>query len=471
MSLNLSAENLKTALRQTKEELSRRRTENKLAYYKAFAKQQAFHTAGKTCRERLMLASNQSGKSYCSAMEAALHATGRYPDDWAGYRFDRATNGWCCGESNAVVRDTVQKLLLGKPGEYGTGAIPKDALIDVVSARGLAELVDVIHVRHVSGGISTIGLKSYEAGREKFQGSTLDWCALDEEAPVSIYTEVLTRTNLISGPVWSTFTPLQGVSEIVRRFMYDKSRDRALITMTIDDCDLYTEEQKKQISDSYLPHEREARPRGVPILGSGRIFPVAEEKIKVPHRQIPSHWPRIAAMDFGFDHPFAAVELAHDKDHDTVYVIRAYRMKEQSVIQHASALRSWGKHLRWVFPQDGNRHTLDGAGISLADQYRAEGLEMMWEPARFEDGTNSVEAGLMLMLSRMQNGTFKVFDHLDDWFEEFRLFHRRDGKVFKEHDDLLAATRYGCMHLRFARTDTAAKSFQREIIYPKQRYM
>jgi phage terminase large subunit-like protein len=372
-----------------------------------------------------MLASNQSGKSYCSAMEAAYHATGRYPSDWPGYKFDRATSGWCCGESNAVVRDTVQKLLLGAPGEYGTGTIPKDAIVEVVNARGLADLVDIIRVQHVSGGISTIGLKTYEAGREKFQGSTLDWCALDEEAPISIYTEVLTRTNIANGPVWTTFTPLQGVSEVVHRFMYAKSRDRALVSMTIDDVDHYTEEQKKQIIESYPPHEREARTRGVPTMGSGRIFPVAEEKLKVPHREIPSHWPRLGAMDFGFDHPFAAVELAHDRDTDTVYVTKTYRMKEQSVIQHASALRPWGRHLRWAFPQDGNRHTLDGAGISLADQYRAEGLNMMWEHAQFDDGSVSVEAGLMMMLSRMQNGTFKVFDHLLDWFEEFRLYHRR----------------------------------------------
>ena len=44
---------------------------------------------------------------------------------------------------------------------------------------------------------------------------------------------------------------------------------------------------------------------------------------------------------------------------------------------------------------------------------------------------------------RMETGKFKVFSSLLDWFEEFRLFHRKDGKVVKEGDDLLAATRYG----------------------------
>ena len=252
--------------------------------------------------------------------------------------------------------------------------------------------------------------------------------------------------------------------------MYEKSPDRAMVTMTIDDVPLYSDEQKKRIIASYSPHEVEARTRGVPVMGSGQIFPVAEDKIKTPYRKIPDHWPCIAAMDFGYDHPFAAVELAHDRDTDTVYVTKTYRIKEQSVIQHAAALRPWGKDLRWAFPQDGNRHTLDGAGISLAEQYRGQGLEMMWEPAKFEDGSVSVEAGIMLMLSRMQNGTFKVFDHLDEWFEEFRLYHRRDSKVFKEHDDLLCATRYACMSLRFARTRRQFDDFRREINYGKNYY-
>jgi hypothetical protein len=46
------------------------------------------------------------------------------------------------------------------------------------------------------------------------------------------------------------------------------------------------------------------------------------------------------------------------------------------------------------------------------------------------------------MLSRMEAGKFKVFAELNDWFEEFRLYHRKDGRVVKERDDLMSATRY-----------------------------
>jgi hypothetical protein len=106
--------------------------------------------------------------------------------------------------------------------------------------------------------------------------------------------------------------------------------------------------------------------------------------------------------------------------------------------------------LPWAWPRDGRRETLEGAGVALANQYRDQNLEMIYTHAQFEDGSVSVEAGLMNMLDRMQTGRFKVFKHLNDWFEEFRLFHRKDGKVVKEGDDLMAATRYAVMMLRFA---------------------
>jgi terminase large subunit-like protein len=140
------------------------------------------------------MAGNQLGKTLAGGFEAAMHATGRYPDDWKGKRFDRPTVGWACGVTGEVVRDTVQKILVGRVGQEGTGAIPKDAIAELVSARGIPELLDTIKVKHLSGGHSIIGLKTYASGREKFQGETLDWVWFDEEPPADIYTEGLTRT-------------------------------------------------------------------------------------------------------------------------------------------------------------------------------------------------------------------------------------------------------------------------------------
>jgi hypothetical protein len=93
-----------------------------------------------------------------------------------------------------------------------------------------------------------------------------------------------------------------------------------------------------------------------------------------------------------------------------------------------------------------------GSGDQLAAQYSAAGLNMLPERATHAEGGNGVEAGIMSILQRMQTGRLKVFDSLNDWFEEFRLYHRKDGKIVKERDDLMSATRYGEMMLRFAVT-------------------
>jgi hypothetical protein len=59
------------------------------------------------------------------------------------------------------------------------------------------------------------------------------------------------------------------------------------------------------------------------------------------------------------------------------------------------------------------------------------------------------------MLTRMEAGKFKVFNTCTEWFEEFRLYHRKDGKIVKIKDDLMAATRYAAMSLRHSTTETS----------------
>jgi hypothetical protein len=158
-------------------------------------------------------------------------------------------------------------------------------------------------------------------------------------------------------------------------------------------------------------------------------------------------------MDFGWDHPFAAVKLAHDRDADCIYVLATYRCREATPIIHSAALRPWGK-IPWAWPHDGLQHD-KGSGKQLAVQYREQGLELLSEFAKFEDGTYGVEAGVMAMLARMQTGRFKVARHLSEWFEEFRLYHRQDGVIEKIRDDLLSATRYAVMCLRYAETEAS----------------
>lgn len=223
---------------------------------------------------------------------------------------------------------------------------------------------------------------------------------------------------------------------------------RMVTRMTIEDAPHISPERRAEIIASYPPHEVEARTKGIPVLGSGRIFPVTEESISVEAFPIPRHWAMIGGLDFGWDHPTAAVALAWDRDTDCLYVVSAYRRRQATPLEHAVTLKEWSA-MPWAWPADASQSS-KADGKKLRDEYVNAGLAMLGAHATHEDGGNGVEAGLMEILSRMQTGRFKVFSHLNDWWQEFRLYHRKDGKIFKERDDLLDATRYGVMMRRFA---------------------
>ena len=205
-------------------ERQRQSDRTRLARYAPYARQREFHAAGREHRERLLMSANQVGKTFCGAAEAAFHLTGRYPDWWQGRRWDRPVRGWVASKTAEVTRDTVQRVLIGEPKDrsaWGTGLIPGDDILGWQVRSAVGDAIDSVLVRHADGRRSTLGFKSYDQGREKWQGETLDFVWFDEEPPLDIYTEGLTRTNATGGLVWMTFTPLLGMSEVVLMFMND----------------------------------------------------------------------------------------------------------------------------------------------------------------------------------------------------------------------------------------------------------
>lgn len=165
------------------------------------------------------MAGNRVGKTDSGAYETTLHLTGSYPDWWTGKRFKAPNKAWAAGDTNKTVREILQEKLYGPVANPGTGMIPGDLITHRTVKQGIAEAIDTIYVQHVTGGTSSVQLKSYQEGRESFQGAGIDFIWLDEEPNEGIYTEALMRTMTTSGSLILTFTPLQGLSQVVLSFL------------------------------------------------------------------------------------------------------------------------------------------------------------------------------------------------------------------------------------------------------------
>ncbi len=435
------------------QEKEHRRKRNFIASYVPNAKQREFHRQSNYYAERCFMAGNQLGKTLAGACEMAYHLTGLYPDWWEGMRFTKPITAWACGVTPEVIRDSAQLLLVGsiEKGEVGMGTIRGDLIESTQRALGTPNFLDNVMVRHVSGGLSICRLKAYSQGREKFQASTIDLIWFDEEPPEEIYSEGLTRTNkgYFGRTSLLTYTPLMGMSGVTFQFMEDPTDHQIVVNMGIRDVDHYTEEEKETIIASYPEHEREARAFGIPVLGSGRVFPIVEQALYWEPHEIPRHWPQINGCDFGWDHPQAFVNAAWDRDSDIVYITKGWRQSHCTPVQAAHVVKKWGEWIPTAWPHDGYQHD-KGSGDQLAEQYRDAGLNMLPEHATHAAGGYGLEAGITEIIERMQSGRLKVNKYFAEWFEEFRLYHRKDGLIVKERDDLMSATRMLIMMLRCA---------------------
>ncbi len=206
-------------------EQDRRASENRLAHYRPHEFQVRFHAAGAIHRERLLMCANRVGKTLCGSAELAMHLCGLYPTWWSGKRFEKPIRAWAAGVTSETTRDVLQDKLLGPPlreSEWGTGMLPKSTLGNIANARTISGAIDTVAVKHSSGGYSQLQFKSFERGREKWQGAGLEVVYMDEEPPADLYFEALTRTNETGGICYITATPIFGMSEVVRMFLQNE---------------------------------------------------------------------------------------------------------------------------------------------------------------------------------------------------------------------------------------------------------
>jgi phage terminase large subunit-like protein len=441
---------------------------NRLLSFKPYDKQKEFFDSTALPHTAVGLqANNQGGKTTCAAVMSAYHATGLYPTDFKGRRFDKATDGWVASESSTSTRDTAQALLCGPPNNdemFGSGFLPRSMIVGKTLSHGASGALDTVQVRHIGGGISTITFKSYEQSVTKFQSKTLDWCWLDEEPPLDIFNEVLARTLATDGLVYVTFTPLHGLGRVVP-FFRESNPARCLTRATYLDAPHLADQAKRDAVLGRFPkYQQAARLRGEPLLGDMRVLEDVEIETLVDPIRLRGNevvhdtlgpldirgWRWIWGVDFGIAHPFAAMLVAHDLDRDIVTIMAEIKITGGVPEIHAARMLSIAGAVPVAWPHDGAARE-KGSGETLASQYRKQGLNFLSSHSTFKEGGFSTESGVMDMLSRMRSGRFKIAANITEWRVEAENWHRKDGLIVKEQDDLLSGTRQALMMLRYAK--------------------
>lgn len=205
--------------------------------------------------------------------------------------------------------------------------------------------------------------------------------------------------------------------------------------LTWEDAPHLSKEDKDLLLGSYSPHERDARSKGVPQLGSGAIYPVVEEDVIIDFFELPPHWPRAYGMDVGWNKT-AVIWGAYDKKSDCWYLYSEYYRGYAEPSIHADGIKARGTWMNGVI-DPASRGKSQNDGDTLLQTYTDLGLVIA--PAN-----NAVESGLLEVFQRLSSGRLKVFTHLKNWLSEFRVYRRdQQGRVAqKQSDHLMDATRY-----------------------------
>ena len=320
-------------------------------------KQLIFHK--NTKKNRWVFGGNRTGKTECGAVETVWLARGNHP-----YKPNKPqTSGWVVSLSAQVQRDVAQQKIL----HY----LNKDWIVDVVMQSGKKEsmeygIIDKILVRNVSGKISTIGFKSVDQGREKFQGTSLDYVWFDEEPPEDIYMECKMRVLDRCGEIFGTMTPLKGLTWVYNE-VYLNERDDPEIwyeNISWQDNPFLNQEEISKLKSQMSEKELESRCDGKFSSANGLVYPNFDENQNVIDPfDVPKEWFDNISIDPGFTNPLSCHFYARDFD-DNVYVIAEVYAKEKPIEEHSRLIHAVADSLGWPKDAKGNiRALIDSASL------------------------------------------------------------------------------------------------------------
>ncbi len=387
-------------------ELERRRQNDRLSGYnkeKVHKKQLAFHKCKK--RNRWVFGGNRSGKTECGAVEVVYMARGIHP-----YRENRKNVfGWVVSLSSQVQRDVAQKKILSY--------LNPDWIERIVMSEGRRDnpengIIDQLIIKNVFGGTSTIGFKSCDQGREKFQGSSLDFVWFDEEPPKDIYDECKMRVIDKKGDIFGTMTPLKGLTFIYDEIYMNKygSKEVWYEFMEWADNPYLDKKEIKALTESLSDDVIESRRYGRFCVQSGLVYTEFDENVHVIDPfEIPMEWQNNISIDPGLNNPLSCHFYAVDYD-DNVYVVAEHFLAGKEVSYHAEKIKEIARRLNWKTDKNGRLQALID---SAANQKTLASLKSVTE-LFFEQG--------IMVNPRVNKDLFTGISRVKQYFKEKKIY-------------------------------------------------
>lgn len=440
---------------------------NQLKYFRPFEHQRKFFA---TCNadRRGILAANRIGKTVSTCYETAMHLTGQYPDWWTGKRFAKPITAMVAGEGWQQVAMVLQNELLGSQDvkiteQLGTGAIPRDAIVFDTMRNDGANCLGV-EIRHVSGGNSYLVFANYTQEVRQMQGFKLNLAVFDEQPPDDFFSEIVTRTATTQGQVLCSFTPLKGLNGLVSKFWHQEEGYEH-IRVSWDDVPEYDpwgepfllNETRQQLERDYLPHERDARRNGVPVMGKGAVFQLRS-------------WPTYKTGDFDFRntsgiHRVISLDLGLVNDKTVISLMYWHPEEQEAWLHHQIVVKgqeeanpmNYINHLMRpevfgtpiVLPADANtqgRYTMSSQSIrELFESYElnVHPDAIMNPPDDQGRRTNHKSFGINRMRQMLELGTLHVNENCQDFLREAQNYYVDNHGRFSDPDDCIDSARYG----------------------------
>ena len=432
MLTNLEKENL-TKINKI-DNILKDRKQDKLANYNKdiiHVKQMAFHKSQK--KNRWVFGGNRSGKTECGAVEAVWWARGIHP-----YRQNRNNvSGWVVSVSYEVQRDVAQLKVLSY--------LKKEWIQNIVMQSGKKDsaeygIIDYIVVKNVFGGLSKIGFKSIDQGREKFQGASLDFVWFDEEPPQDIYEECRMRVLDRKGEIWGTMTPLKGLTWVYDEIYMNKHNSNEVwyIEMEWADNPYLDKNEVEELNNSLTEDSINSRRYGKFNVDCGLVYPEFSESVHVIEPfSIPPEWQDTFSIDPGLNNPLSCHFYCTDYD-GNVYVVGELYERGRDIDYHTKKIFELAKQLNWHYDNKGRLHgIIDSASTQRTLQSMKSVAELFYENGIILNTkvNKDVFTGISRVKEYLKNKKLYIFKTCPNMIREFKSYWWKDGDHVKKVDD------------------------------------